>query len=187
MSETPKREILADDATEGVGLLLELRLPWLLVGLIGAIGMSFMVSRYEDALSHHVALAFFLPAIVYMSSAVGTQTEMIYVRNMARKRVRLHTYIVKESLLGVFLGLILGALAGSIANMWIGDPRVAWSVGLAMFVNISIAPLIALLITSSLKKEHTDPALGAGPFVTIIQDALSILIYFFIATVIIFR
>lgn len=180
-------DLLADDATEGVGLLLRLRLPWLIIGLLGAIGISLLMSKFEAALSKHLALAFFIPAIVYMSSAVGTQTEMIYVRNMARKRVRLHTYLVKEFALGLLLGLILGVLSYLFVAVWLGDARVAMSVGLAMLINITLAPVVALCVTSTIKREHSDPAIGAGPFVTVIQDAISILIYFIIATGIIFH
>ncbi|HEY1074829.1 MAG TPA: magnesium transporter, partial [Patescibacteria group bacterium] len=161
--------------------------PWLIVGLFGAASVSFLMSRFERALSEDLSLAFFLPAIVYMSDAVGTQTETMIVRNMATKRIRFAVYLVKEFFLGLALGVIFGILLGGFAFVWLHDSKVALSVGLAMFANILVAPLIALAIPTFIRHAHKDPALGAGPFTTIIQDAISVVIYFMIATAIIFH
>ena len=83
----PEKTIYADDAKEKVGFLLRLRLPWLIIGLVGGTLASFLVSRFEEILSQNISLAFFLPLIVYMSDAVGTQTETIFVRNLAKGKV----------------------------------------------------------------------------------------------------
>jgi magnesium transporter len=58
------------------------------------------------------------------------------------------------------------------------------SVGLAMIVTMAIAPVIELVVPTILRMEHKDPAIGSGPFVTVVQDFLSLLIYFVIATAI---
>ena len=71
---------LEDEVKEPVGHLIEHRLPWLILGLLGGIITSIIVSKYEVILSADVKLAFFIPLIVYMSDAVGTQTETIYIR-----------------------------------------------------------------------------------------------------------
>lgn len=176
----------ADDARERITQLIKLRLPWLVVGLLGGIGASFIVSRFEDIISKNISLAFFVPFIVYMSDAVGTQTETIFVRNMSKGKPHFIIYIVKEFFFGLILGVLFGGATGLFAYIWLHDPKIAWTVGLAMLANVAAAPIIALIIPEILFKEHTDPALGGGPFTTIIQDILSILIYFLIASVIIF-
>lgn len=183
----PPREILADDATEGVSLLLRLRLPWLLVGLVAGGFATVLVSRFEVLLEQHVSLAFFMPIIVYMGGAVGTQTETIFVRNMARGRISLHTYLLKEIALGILIGLVSGVLFGGFAFAWIRDFELAVTVGLAMAGTAAVAPVTALIVPALIRREHKDPALGAGPFVTIIQDILSIVIYFIVATAILLR
>ncbi len=177
----------ADDNTEGVSLLIRLRLPWLFVGLIGASLVSFLVSRFEVALSRDIHLAFFLPAIVYMSDAIGTQTESIYVRNVAREQINYSAYVIKEFLLGVSIGALFGLISGGVAYLWLNDSRVSLTVGVAMCVAITIAPLVSLLLASILQREHADPALGAGPITTAIQDLLSIFIYFTVASLILFQ
>jgi len=180
--------IYADDATEEVGLLVRLRLPWLLVGLVVGAVITFAVSRFEHVLASQVSLAFFIPIIVYMSDAVGTQTETIYIRNLSRHRakIKLSVYIVKELLLGLIIGTASGLLLALFALIWLGSPAIALTVGLAMMASITTAAVLALFVPTLLGRfKKVDPAVGAGPFTTAIQDLLSLLIYFLIASLII--
>jgi len=179
--------ILADDATEDVGLLFHLRAPWLIVGLVIGGLITFVVSRFENVLSEQVSLAFFIPIIVYMSDAVGTQTETIYVRNLTRKQVKFTTYLFKELALGLIIGLIAGVVLGAFAFIWLGSLEVALTTGVAMATSIISAAAIALIFPTVLHGAFKiDPAVGAGPFTTALQDLTSILIYFAVATLIIF-
>jgi magnesium transporter len=59
------------------------RLPWLGLGLLGAMASAVIVGSFEDEIKTQVLLAFFLPAVVYMADAVGTQTETLVIRGMA--------------------------------------------------------------------------------------------------------
>lgn len=181
-----KKILYADDTKESVSLLIRLRLPWLLIGLVGGALASIIVSKFEKTLSGNIQLAFFLPVIVYMSDAVGTQTETIFVRNLAKGKPHFLIYLVKEFLVGIFLGVILGVVIGFFAKLWLGSNEIAFTVGLAMFINIAVAPIIALVVPEILFKERRDPALGAGPLKTVIQDIISIVIYLFIASLVLF-
>jgi magnesium transporter len=58
-------------------------LPWLAVGLLGAMVSAGIVASFEDELAHQVLLAFFVPAVVYMADAVGTQTEAVVIRGIS--------------------------------------------------------------------------------------------------------
>ncbi len=175
---------MADDETEGVRLLFWQRLPWLLIGLLGGIAMTWVVARYETVISGEIRLAFFLPIIVYLSDAVGTQTEVIVVRGLTRHRPHLAAYLLKESLLGLILGSLFGALVGLFAFYWYHDVALALTVGIAMFVDITIAAILALIVPLIIYKGNRDPALGAGPLTTIIQDFISVLVYFTVASAI---
>lgn len=181
-----QKEHFEDDTKEPVGHLLEHRLPWLVLGLLGGIVTSLIVSRYEDILASDIRLAFFVPIIVYMSDAVGTQTETIYIRHLKKTGTGFLKYLAKETALGLMLGTIFGLVVGGFASFWLKSSEVGLTVGLAMLINITIAPVLATIIPNLLYKEHSDPALGSGPLATIIQDLISLLIYFFIATLIIF-
>lgn len=182
----PSRIDYADDTRESVGHLLRLRIPWLFLGLLGGMVASVIVSEFEDVLIRTLELAFFLPVIVYMSDAIGTQTETIYVRSLAKGKPRLLTYLLKESALGLTLGIVFGLVLGLFAYWWIGSTTVAVTVGLAMLLNSAIAPIIALLIPAIIFKERRDPAIGAGPFATVIQDNISLVIYFLVASAVLF-
>lgn len=186
MSANNKKITLSEDDKEGVGLLLKDRIPWLAVGLLGGVGASFLISRFEEVISQNISLAFFLPLIVYMSSAVGTQTETIFVRDLTEGKAKFFSYLFKEMAVGLLLGLLFGSIVSLIAYVWIDSLEIATTVGLAMAVNISIAPIVALVVPEILFKEHTDPALGAGPFTTIVSDIISISIYLLVASFILF-
>ena len=67
-------------AEESVARRLWHRLPWLLVGLLGAFAAAVIVGRFEEQLEDQVLLAFFLPGVVYMSSAIGAQTQTVVIR-----------------------------------------------------------------------------------------------------------
>ena len=185
MSEE-KPPVLEDDTREPMTLMVEHRFPWLALGLIGGIGLTLLASNFEDLLSKNLALSYFIPVIVYMASAVGQQTEIVYIRNLNKKRTHFLVYLVKELLLCGLMGLLFGALIGFFAYFMFQSMQMAISVGLAMALTMSIAPFISLTVPTILKKVHRDPAVGTGPFVTVIQDFLSLLIYFAIATVILF-
>ncbi len=167
-------------------MLVRHRIPWLLLGLIGGGAAAVMVSKYEAILGNDIRLAFFIPIIVYMSDAVGTQTETIYVRYLQKTGAHFWKYIWKETRLGLTLGLLFGAITGVFASLWLGSQAIGLAVGAAMFINMTIAPILATAIPMILYKEHSDPALGAGPLATILQDLLSLMVYFLIATLIIF-
>ncbi len=176
-----------DDTKESVDHLIEHRVPWLFVGLLGGLLTAFIISQFEEILSSDVRLVFFIPLIVYLSDAVGTQTETIYVRALAyKKNIHFLKYIIKESLVGLGLGTIFGIILGTAATYWLSSSEIGLAVGMAVFVNLLIAPLLTLFISHVIHKHRADPALGAGPVATIIQDLVSLLIYFAVAGIIIF-
>lgn len=178
---------LEDDTKEGVSLLIQHRLPWLLLGLTGGILSMFLSSRFEGLLSRNIHLVFFIPVIVYMADAVGTQTQTIYVRNLGREKVDFYTYLFKEFFTGIALGSIFGSVLGFIAYLFFGSIATSLTVGLAMATGIATAPIVALIVANILQNIKTDPALGGGPFTTILQDLLSLLIYLTIASLILLR
>ncbi|HYD35623.1 MAG TPA: magnesium transporter [Vitreimonas sp.] len=185
-SRTKPKLVLTNDLKEHLGQLLIHRLPWLIMGLGGACLASLMTSSYETMLKENISLAFFMPAIVYMSDAVGTQTETIFVRNLTKYKVHFFQYVIKELLIGVSLGLVLGLLMGVIAWLWLGSVSLALTIALALGINITLAPVISVTIPQLLWKEGSDPALGAGPFTTIALDVLSLFIYFTVASLVLF-
>ena len=156
------------------------RLPWLVFGLAGAFLAADIVSSFQHQLEENVILAFFLPGIVYMADAVGTQTETLIVRGLS-VGVSIREVVRQELLTGLLVGLAL-ALAFVPVAMWRwGDGDIVVAVALALFTACSIATLIAMSLPWLLHHLGKDPAFGSGPLATVIQDLLSVLIYFIIA------
>lgn len=175
----------ADDDYESVGTLLKLRAPALIIGLILGIGISFVTSSFEEVLSRNIHVAFFLPFIVYIADAIGTQTESIYSRDLKSGRAGFKNYLKKESAIGIIFGLLFGAFSGLIAILWLKDTLLAISVSVSTFAAIATAPLIALLITQISQTLREDPAASSGPISTVIQDVASVVIYGTISSIII--
>ncbi len=183
-NQEKKDIVYADDNIESVKLLLRLRLPSLCLGVVLGLILSFVTSRFAAVLSKNIEIAFFIPLIVYLADAVGTQTQNIYIRGLKTGKASFKKYLLKESILGVVLGLVFGLFIWLVVFVWFKSWELALTVGLATAGAIASAPLINLLITELLQLEHTDPAVGAGPLATVIQDTASVLIYGLIASAI---
>ena len=162
--------------------LISVRTPWLVIGLIGGFVSTGVVSYFEDLLSNNVALAFFMPLVVYMSSAVGTQAQTIFIRASTIKKIDLPAYIFKELVVDGALAAILGTLLIIFAILFTKSIGFAIAVGIAMAIAIMLAGLVAILIPCLLMRLKKDPAIGAGPFGTVIQDILSLVVYFLVAS-----
>jgi magnesium transporter len=160
------------------------RLPWLLVGLGGALLAADFVGWFEAELNRKVMLAFFIPGIVYLADAVGTQTETIVVRGLS-VGVGMRRMLARELVAGLAIGLALGAVAGPLVWWRWGEADVALSVGLSVFAACSTATMAAMALPWLFDSIALDPAFGSGPLATVIQDLLSILIYFAIASAVV--
>lgn len=160
--------------------LILIRLPWLLVGLVGGLMASVIVSRFENSLRENIALAFFIPVIAYMSDAVGTQTETIFIRALTNLRFSISKYVFREFWVGAFMGSIMGILTGFFAYFLSGTFRVGLVVGFSLFIAMTLATSLACITPLVLRALKKDPAVGSGPFTTALQDVVSLTIYFLI-------
>lgn len=156
------------------------RMPWLFMGLMGALLAADFVGWFEGELQEKIALAFFIPGIVYMADAVGTQTETIVIRGIS-VGVPIRRIFGRELLAGLVIGMVLAVIAGPVIWWRWGDVYIAAIVALSLFAACSTATLIAMALPWLFDTLGKDPAFGSGPLATVIQDLLSILIYFYIA------
>jgi magnesium transporter len=170
-------------ADEPVARRLWHRLPWLMVGLIGAMASALIVGAFEEQLETQVLLAFFVPAVVYMADAVGTQTETVLIRGLA-VGVTVQEVLRRELATGLLVGLLIAAVFFPFALIGWDDADVALAVSLALVASCAIATAVAMVLPWALNRLGRDPAFGSGPVATIIQDLLSIAVYLAIATTI---
>lgn len=154
------------------------RLPWLLAGLAGAAVATMAMAGFESTLSAHIAVAFFVPGIVYLADAIGTQSEAVAVRGLSLTHSGIAHLLTGELRTGMGIGASLGLLAFLPVWAYFGDPRLAGAVATAIFAAGTMAAALGLLLPWWLARLGRDPALGSGPIATVIQDILSILVYF---------
>jgi magnesium transporter len=156
------------------------RIPWLLVGLGGALFAANIMGSFEAQLQRTITLTFFIPGIVYLADAVGTQTETIIVRGLS-VGVSMSSMIRRELIAGAMLGIALATIAGPIIWWRWGDPGVALVAAVALAGACAIASLVAVALPSMFVALGRDPAFGSGPLATVVQDLLSIAIYLGVA------
>lgn len=160
------------------------RTPWLVLGLAAAMLAAWVIARFEADLERNVELAFFLPGVVYMADAVGTQTETLVVRGLS-VGVPISAVVRRELVTGAAIGILIALLTLPIVWVGWGDAAVGAVVALTMLAACSTATLVAMVLPAALDRGGVDPAFGSGPLATVLQDLLSIVIYFLIASAIV--
>lgn len=161
------------------------RLPWLVLLLfIGLISGS-IISGYEDTLKQVVALAYFMPMISGMTGNTGTQSLAVVVRGLAANDLdknAIFKLIMRESGVGLIIGVTCGVLISIIAYVWQGNPVLGVVVGISLLITLIIGTLAGTIIPIFLYRINIDPAVASGPLITTLNDIFSLVIYFGIAT-----
>lgn len=160
------------------------RLPWLLIGLVGSIFATWLMTAFEATLESRLALAFFVPAIVYLAGAIGTQSIAAAVRGLSLTRTPVGRLMLGEFITGLLIGLLLAVISGALIWFGFGDLQLALTVALALIAAGGLSTTTGLILPWLLSCMGKDPAYGSGPVATIVQDLLSLLAYFGIATLI---
>ena len=136
------------------------------------------MARFQSLLQARIEIAFFLPGIVYLADAIGTQTEAIAVRGLSLSHLSLRHLLGRELWTGVTMGAILGAVSALSVWALMKDLPLALSIGAALLAAGGIATSIGLLLPWAFHRLGFDPAYGSGPLGTVAQDVLSVLLYF---------
>lgn len=159
------------------------RIPYLLIGLLGITVAAIFISIFEATLEKNLILAFFIPAIVYMSDALGTQHQILFIRDLAilGNKLNLKAYFLKHLSIGSLMAFLISGVVFLVITFFWKQPFMAFIIAIAMFASLVFTSGTALVITLLITKLKLDPALGGGPIATIISDVMSIFIYFAIA------
>jgi magnesium transporter len=164
------------------GVMIKSRLPWLVLGVLGGTLAASVITGFEEVLSQILALAAFIPVLVYMSDAVGTQSEALIIRSIALEpKLVIRSYIIREIKIAAALALICGFLISIVAVFGWASYYLGLVVGVSMFLSIIIAVIIATILPLGFKKLNSDPAIATGPLATIISDLATLAIYFTVA------
>jgi magnesium transporter len=179
--------ILQDvDVDDTIVQLSRARLPWLLLGLLGGIGAAIVMGAFDEILAKHQILFYFTPLIAAMAGNVGVQSSAIIVQGLANDDIRgsVNNRLIKETFLSILNGFILSVIL-FLFIMFSGEEYlVALAISISLVIVIIVAGIIGTFIPLFLDKRGIDPAIATGPFITTSNDIFGILIYFYIAKLI---
>jgi magnesium transporter len=161
-------------------------LPWLILGLFGGLGAALIMGSFETIIDNAPEILFFTPLIAAMAGNVGVQSSAIIVQGLANDDLKgsIGNRLWKEMLLALLNGLILAALLLLFTWLWKGEFSIALAISASLVAVIVVAGLIGTFIPLFLHKRNIDPAIATGPFITTSNDIFGILIYFWIAKMI---
>ncbi|MEG0288915.1 MAG: magnesium transporter [Carnobacterium sp.] len=133
-----------------------------------------------------VVLAAFIPIIMDSAGNVGTQSLAVAVRNisMGEKRTKEEFWrnILKELVAGMIIGLAAGIVLALVVGIFYQNLVLAVIIGFSLFVTLSLSTVVGAVIPFLINRLKIDPAIASGPFITTINDAMGLLIYFSVAT-----
>jgi magnesium transporter len=159
------------------------RIPWLLVGLLGGLLAASIIGSFENILKKNLVLAAFIPLVVYIADAVGAQLEAFAIRDFALfKKLNFIQYFLKQFMVVFTIALLLGSILTLISFGIYREIKLSIVLGSAIIGAILSALASGLFVPFLFRKLKFDPANASGPIGTIIQDILSVLIYFLVAS-----
>ncbi len=163
------------------------RIPWLLLLMVSATFTSTIITRYEASLTVF-GLAAFMPMLMDTGGNAGGQASVTIIRGLSLGEIRPRDWFKiawKEFRVAMLCGVTM-AIATFAKLMIIDHPslEVALVVSLTLLCGVMVAKLIGCTMPILAKLAHLDPAVMASPFITATVDAVSLMIYFNIATAI---
>lgn len=184
---TPSESAYLDS---GVVELAKQRIPWLLFLMIGATVTGGIITRFENILSTIVVLTAFIPMLMDTGGNSGNQSSTLVIRGLATGDVEVNDIwkiLWKEFRISLLAGITLASV--NFAKNMIFDKVGLW-VSLTVSITVAVTVVLAKMVGGTLpiiaKKLKLDPAIMAGPLITTIVDALALLVYFGMASILLF-
>ena len=181
----------SEEPSDSVFRVIRGRLPWLLIGMVGAGLSGLVIGQFENALEQAVILATFIPIVMAMAGNAGIQSSAIVVQGLASGELwasdvarRLSKELSVSLLNGLALALILGAVVMALPIGGASLELLALTASLSMLTVIVLATIIGATVPLLLHRMKIDPALATGPFITTSNDILGLGVFFLLATLI---
>ena len=172
----------------GVWQTVRARIPWLMLLMISSTFTSIIITKFEDALSVSIALSAAIPMLMDTGGNCGGQASVTIIRALSLEDVEfkdIFKVMWKEFRVAIICGIALAAV--NFIKMLIlrsGTMLIAVTVSIALFFSVIVAKLVGCCLPMIANKLGFDPAVMSSPFVTTIVDALSLLVYFNLAVLI---
>ena len=161
------------------------RLPWLLIGMIGGLSNSIILGGFENSFASNPKTALFIPLIGGTGGNVGIQSSAIVVQGSANNTLKegnIFSQILKESVVSVINASTISLIVFIYNFFMLGDRAITSAVSLSLFTVVIFASIFGTIVPLLLDKMKIDPALATGPFITISNDIIGMLIYMFMVS-----
>ncbi|MDR1407710.1 MAG: magnesium transporter [Tannerella sp.] len=173
------------ESSDNVFVQTTARLPWLLIGMIGGLSNSMILGGFELGFAHNPKMALFIPLIGGTGGNVGIQSSAIVVQGLANNSLKRHQIckqVMKESTVSLINATIISLIVFLYNTFTLGDQNITISVSASLFSVVLFASIFGTLVPMLLDRMHIDPALATGPFITITNDIIGMLIYMLISS-----
>lgn len=162
------------------------RIPWLLLLMISATFTGKIIQHYEDSLATYVILTSFIPMLMNTGGNAGGQSSVTIIRGLSLDEIEfkdIFKIIFKEGKVSILSGVTL-AVVNFLKLILLDKISIIVSlvVSLTLIVTVILAEIIGCILPMLAKKIKLDPAVMASPFITTIVDAVSLITYFKIAS-----
>ncbi len=162
------------------------RILWLLVLMVSGMITGGILGRYEEAFAAMPLLVTFIPMLTDTGGNAGSQSSTLIIRGMAVGEILPRDFLRvfwKELRVSILVGAVLSAVNYlRLILTYPGNETVALTVALALFVTVLLAKTVGGILPMAAKMLHADPAIMAAPLITTIVDAISLIVYFDIAS-----
>ena len=157
------------------------RLPWLLIGMLGGIGNSMILGNFDTTFAAHPEMALYIPLIGGTGGNVGTQSSAIIVQGLANSSLDAKDtfkQVAKEAVVAVINATIISLLVYIYNFIRFGaTATVTYSVSISLFAVVMFASIFGTLVPMTLEKLKVDPAIATGPFISITNDIIGMMLY----------
>lgn len=191
-----------DELDEKTIISVKKRIPWLVILVAMGLGVSLLISSFEDVVKSIPMIVFFQSLILGMAGNTGTQSLAVTIRTISNEELNKSTIlkmIFKEIKIGFLNGLIIGSLSFMIlfgflyltksevvpnnGFVILDALKVCGSVSISLLGAMVMSSIIGTFMPLFFKKINIDPAVASGPFITTIIDIISIIIYYGLASI----
>ncbi|MUV36503.1 Magnesium transporter MgtE [Lentibacillus sp. JNUCC-1] len=174
-----------DSRTDNPFSAAKKRLPWLIILLFLGMFTASLIGMFEETISRVALLAAFIPVIAGMAGNTGTQALAVAVRGIAtgdygkEGKIKL---LAREAGTGAIIGIVCGIVIFVVVLVWKHNLAFGILIGIAIMMTLFVATISGSIIPILMDKLKIDPAVASGPFITTINDLISVIIYFGLAT-----
>jgi magnesium transporter len=171
-------------------IVAQKRVIWLIILALAGFISGSVLEHFSFLLSSIVTLSFFIPILMNTSGSAGTQAATVVVRGLATGEIKLGDIwrvVRKEFLIGILMGIIAGVITALRAVILHGDMMLGFTVATAMIIAVVIATSLGGILPIIFKKVGVDPALMSGPLIATILDTTTLLIYFNVTMLLLWR